>query len=144
MITSKRILRGVCHRDELPTRRESVSSGSATCTSYHPAVAAPRTSRAVDTREADGINAVHDDKQFLRSHKTEDDEERLSLESLKDLLDGKTAYKFDLWRSKGYSPSTIWNKLDVDNYPARRDFTTGTPTATKIKIHRLVSRTTSS
>ncbi|GMF22445.1 unnamed protein product [Phytophthora lilii] len=113
---------------------ESINSGSATCTSYHPAVAAPRTSRAVDTRQADGINAVHDDKRFLRSHKTEDDEERLSPESIEKLMNGYTTHKFNLWRSKRYSGSTIWDKLDVDNF----FFLSGAPQDLQLVRQRLL------
>ncbi|GMF14786.1 unnamed protein product [Phytophthora lilii] len=89
---------------------------------------------------ADAVNVVDDDKRFLRSRNDEDnetpivwmnatatdgdgddnDEERLSAEALVKLMRGHTTHKFNLWRGKAYSGSTIWNKLDVDNYPERR------------------------
>ncbi|POM62598.1 hypothetical protein PHPALM_28229 [Phytophthora palmivora] len=87
------------------------------------------------TSQVHAIDSVANDgdmNRFLRSHQTpidgdqgfehvkDDTEERLSSDALAKLLKGYISHKFDLWKRKGYSGSTIWNKLDIDSHPSRR------------------------
>ncbi|KAF4142094.1 RXLR effector domain-containing protein, partial [Phytophthora infestans] len=77
-------------------------------------------------------NNVKEGKRFLRSHKaavssedvdieeTADEEERLSAQKIDDLMFGKTATQFRHWLGSGKSAADIWDKLKVDDYPARR------------------------
>ncbi|POM73904.1 Putative RxLR effector [Phytophthora palmivora] len=70
------------------------------------------------------IDTVMDDgevKRLLRNNRVSEDgeEERLSRQSLNNLLDGNTAHKFALWKSKRYDATKIYRKLDVSTHSDR-------------------------
>ncbi|POM61520.1 putative RxLR effector [Phytophthora palmivora] len=76
------------------------------------------------TGEVHMIDTVVDDgevKRLLRNNRVSEDgdEERLSRQSLNNLLDGNTAHKFALWKSKEYDAIKIYDKLDVSTHSDR-------------------------
>ncbi|KAG7398340.1 hypothetical protein PHYBOEH_011248 [Phytophthora boehmeriae] len=107
------------------------------------AVANKNVAEMTSTNRAQSINVQVDGKRFLRAHKVvnddddggdddidddddddddkddiddDDDEERLSAAKLTKLMKPDETYlyqKMAQWKNQGYSPSTIWDKLDL-------------------------------